>query len=98
VGSQKSVESTRNRSVVWCVVGEVWVGHAAVRARGRGTRTSDVTWRDALWLYNKVLLHNVGCGSTTYWSNRYFRELSPPRLRRGTRSEEVPKLGLLLLR
>ena len=34
------------------------------------------------------LLHNVGCGSTTYRSNRYFRELSPPRLRRGTDMEE----------
>ena len=37
-----------------------------------------MTWRDALWLYDKALLHKVGCGSTTYRSNRYLRELSPP--------------------
>ena len=35
-----------------------------------------------------ALLRNVGCGSTTYRSNRYFRELSPPRLRRGTSCED----------
>ena len=48
----------------------------AVEARG-GTRTSGVTWRDALWLYYKALLHNVGCGSmittctadTHFWQN-----------------------------
>ena len=44
-------------------------------------KEGDVTWHDALWLYNEsslALLHSVGFGSTTYWSNRYFPNSAPP--------------------